>query len=377
MTERRFRDLSLAVWFLLCGLILAPAASQAAGGFPSAFIVAGVPVDATAQDAVAAREAARAEGERVAFRRLLERLTAKSDWARLPMPGTQEIAALLLDFEVAGERNSGIRYLATYTYRFSPVGVRRLLKAAEIPFSELASKPVVLVPVLDTGDAVRLWDDPNPWRAAWNQVPSGAGLVPVIVPSGDLADVQALDAAAARSPKPEQLTALAQRHGNDDVAIVTATPHDGSPATLDISVSRYSPDGTPDTSTTEVSGPKLEPALYEAGVQAAMKELEEGWKKLTLSAGGGGQDMIIEISVPIKAAADWAAVRERLGKVPLVRASELELMSHDEVRLKLKIRGTDDLFKVALAQEDLVLTPAQPPGQPLAMLQLRSQAAGG
>jgi hypothetical protein len=375
MTELRFPDLRRIPGLLLLGLLLLGGigSASAAGNFPSAYVVAGVPVDATAQDAVTAREAARNDGQRIAFRRLLERLTAKSDWPRLPSPSAQEIGALVQDFEVSNERNSGVRYLASYTFRFSPAGVRRVLRAANIPITELASKPVVLVPVLRMGETAKLWDDPNPWRAAWASTPGSGGLVPWVVPAGDLNDVTSLDAPATQSPRPDQLAKLSARYGGGDVVIATATATDGPSATLDITISRYSPEGTPDSSTTQVSGAKLDASLYQAGVQASMRELEEGWKKLTIGSGSsaGGEDGMLEVVVPIKSARDWAQVRERLSKVPVVRGTDLELMGHSEVRLRIKVRADENLLRVALAQQDLVLTP----GKPYGVLQLHSRAA--
>jgi hypothetical protein len=375
MTELRFPDLRRAAGLVLLGvLLLASGHAPAAGNFPSAFVVAGVPVDATAEDAVAAREAARTEGERIAFRRLLERLTAKADWGRLPSPSGPEISALVQDFEVSNERSSGVRYLASYTFRFNPTGVRRLLKAANLTVTELASKPVVLVPVLKTGETVRLWDDPNPWREAWSRTPGAGGLVPWVVPAGNAEDRQSFDPVAAQEARADALAALSARYGSGDVVIVTAIPSGGTPAVLDITISRYSPEGTPETETTEVTGAKLDAALYQAGVQAAMHEMEESWKKLTLtSSPAGEQDSTQEVVVPIRSAGDWAAVRERLAKVPVVRSTDLELMSRAEVRLRLRIRADDALLRVALAQQDLVLTP----GKPYGVLQLHSRAAGG
>ena len=58
----------------------APGTAFASGVFD----VAGVAVDVTADTAAQARERAIAEGERAAFRRLLERLTLRSDHSRLP-----------------------------------------------------------------------------------------------------------------------------------------------------------------------------------------------------------------------------------------------------------------------------------------------------
>jgi hypothetical protein len=373
MTERGFADLRRMACRLLVGLVLLAGPGFAAGTFPPAYVVTGVAVDATAQDAVAAREAARGQGEHTAFRRLLERLTAKPDWNRLPAPSGPEISALVQDFEVTNERSSGVRYLATYTFRFNPNGVRRLLRSAGIAVTELASKPVVIVPLLRLGDTATLWDDPNPWRAAWAATPGGGGLVPWVVPAGDVADVADLDVPAAQSPKPDQLAKLAARYGGGDVVIATATATEGAGAALDITVSRYSPDGTPDSSTTQVSGPKLDTALYQTGVQAAVRGLEDSWKKLTLASSesaGSDQEGLIEVVVPIRSAHDWAAVRERLSKVPVVRGADLELMSRREVRLRIRIRADENLLHVALAQQDLTLTP----GKPYGVLQLRGGA---
>ena len=373
MTELRFPDLRPLAGLLLVALLLIGGGSWAAGNFPPAYVVAGVPVDATAENAVAARDAARAQGQKIAFRRLLERLAPKSEWGRLPNPGDAEIAALVQDFEVANEHASGVRYLGSYTFRFSPNGVRRLLRTAGISVTELASKPVVLVPLLKTGETVTVWGEPNPWRDAWKTTPGSGGLVPFIVPPGDLADVQTFDGPVAAEPKPEQLHALSARYGSGDIVVATAVATGGSEAALSITVSRYSPDGTPDTSTTSVSGAKLDGSLYQAGVQAAMRELEESWKKLTVAGtGAGDQDSMIEVIVPIKSAAEWAAVRDRLSRVSVIRGTDLELMGHGEVRLRLKIKADPNLLKVALAQQDLILTQ----GTPYGVLQLHSHAAG-
>ena len=69
-------------------------------------------------------------------------------------------------------------------------------------------------------------------------------------------------------------------------------------------------------------------------------------------------------------AENWAEVRERLSKVPVVHGTDLELMTRREVRLRIKIRADDNLLHVALAQQDLTLTP----GKPYDILQLRGGA---
>lgn len=371
MIERRFPGLRMArpgpsgaVALMLAVLLAGPAV--AATGFPPAYVVADVPVDATAQSAVQARETARLDGERRAFRQLLERLTAPSDWARLPQPGDETITNLMQDFEVKGEHSSTVRYLASYTYRFSPNGVRKLLRDAHLTVTELASKPVVIAPVLQSGATAKLWDDPNPWRAAWAVADGRAGLVPWTLPAGDLADIAALDAPAAAKPTPDQLQALSQHYDGGDVVIATATPGDDG---LSVTVARYSPDGSADPVTIQVPGSKPDAALYAAAVVASEKALEDKWKQLTL--GGGDQETILSVSVPITSAADWGAVRERLTKIPFVRGQQIDLFARTEVRLRLRVRGDANLLRIGFAQQDLVFTPTQP----VATLALRTPIA--
>ena len=63
-------------------LLTLPALAQTRTG--AAYTVSNIAVDATSQSAVQARAIARADGERRAFRTLMERLTLKQDWSRLP-----------------------------------------------------------------------------------------------------------------------------------------------------------------------------------------------------------------------------------------------------------------------------------------------------
>jgi hypothetical protein len=372
MTERRFSALRLVLGALgrpiLVAILLLTMARAEAAGIPPVFVVAGVAVDTSAANAVAARAAALADGQRAGLRRLMERLTAPADWSRLPQPDADTVTGLVADFEVANERSSAVRYIASYTFRFNPNGVRRLLQAAGIPFTELASKPVVLVPLLKAADGARLWEDPNPWRDAWNAMPGKDGLVPWIVPAGDIADVQALDARGADSPRPEQIQTLSQRYGGGDVVVALAVPTENA---IDITVTRYASDGAPDVATTRVAGAKLDPALYQAGVIAAQRELESAWKKTTLTADTGGErESELEVSVPVTKPADWAMLRGRLAKVAAILSTEPELITRAELRLKLRVKGDPALLKVALAQQDLALLP----GSPYQILETRAAA---
>src|SRR5579863_4615414 len=109
-----------------------------------------VPVDATAASATTARDTARLDGERRAFAALLDRLTLAKDRGRLPAPSDTTLNQVIIGFEVANERRSTVHYLADYTFHFRADVVEQLLRDRGVPFAETASKPVVVLPVLES-----------------------------------------------------------------------------------------------------------------------------------------------------------------------------------------------------------------------------------
>ena len=121
----------LLIGLLALGGLLAGAGPAAAQSAARLYTVEGVPVDVTAGSAVAAREQAYAEGQRAAFRMLMEKLTPESVHGRLPAaPSGAALDALVQGFEVRDERASGVRYIARMVVRFNPAEVQALLDRA-------------------------------------------------------------------------------------------------------------------------------------------------------------------------------------------------------------------------------------------------------
>jgi hypothetical protein len=344
--------LIVGLLLLLLGALTGPRAQAAAA--PDIFTVAGVPVDATAANAVAARDAARLDGERRAFRQLLERLTLVADRGRLPRIGDQQLTDMVRDFSVANERSSGVRYLATYTFRFQPDAVRALLRDAGIPFAETVSKPVVVLPVLRRDDAAMLWDDPNPWRAAWSDHTGASGLVPLVVPLGEAADLAAIGADQALAADPAALTRIAANNGGGDILIAVATQR--PTGELQTSLRRVSAGGT-----SEIAKGSFQPnagedpgAFMSRVVTASVADLEEAWRRDNVLT--TGTEGVLTASVPLDGdLAGWLVVRDRLKGVPTVKRSDVVTMGRQAARVEIHYLGDPARLRVALAQRDLVL----------------------
>ncbi len=348
----------------LAGLALAAAlgcaaSARAAESSGDVFTVKDVAVDATAATAAAAREQAIAEGERTAFQRLLARLTLRQDEAHRPKPSNTALTDLVEGFEVQQEKNSPVRYIATLTYHFKPHAIEQLLRDNGVAFAETVSKPVLVLPVLRSGNTLALWDDPNPWRMAWAGLPPADGLVPFIVPLGDINDMADIKADEAAQGDQEKLRKIGARYGAGSELVAVATPggsQDKGGDSLSISVTRYGDGLQPQTVVTTVSGQSgetMDTLLPRAALQVEA-DTTERWKADNLLHFDQTQEATI--SVPITGLEDWVKVRQRLDKVALISRLQLVYLSRSEARIDVNYIGDPAQLKLALAQRDLMLT---------------------
>ncbi|HZB90158.1 MAG TPA: DUF2066 domain-containing protein, partial [Stellaceae bacterium] len=327
------------------------------------FTVSPVPVDVTAASAAAARDQAIVEGENAAFDMLMQRLTFAEDRSKLPKVDQNALNELVQGFEVANERRSPVRYLADLTVHFRADAVRQFLRQAGIRFAETVSKPLVVLPVMHDGDRLALWDDPNPWRDAWNNATLVSGLVPLVRPLDDLGDVQAIDGPAAVKGDDDRLQAIAHRYGDDDVLVTQATlKTDTTPHSVDVSSTRYSP-GLPGTEQTWVSTTAANPGESDAdllgrAVSVTMAQVEEAWKAANML--DFSQSGTLTARVPATSLQDWVSVRDRLAAIPAVRSSRLVSLDRAEAWVEIRYVGDAAQLRTALAQRDLELSGNDP-----------------
>jgi len=347
---------------LRAGLIVVLAAfasaPPAAADAVDVFEVKDVAVDVTASTAAEAREEALVQGEIAAFQRLLERLTLRGHRDKLPELPKADIDIYVQDFSVADEKTSSVRYLARLNFRFKADEVRRLLNDFGIPFAETVSKPVLVLPVFQDAGALILWDDPNPWREAWLARPPTHGLVPTMLPVGDLADIAAIGAEQAMDGDMQRLNVVAARYGASDALVVFGVLRfdaANNRRALEVYFTRYGNQLREQTEVMTFTQEKIEtvPQLLLRAARQLTEIVEDNWKRdnlLQLARSG-----IVAAVVPITGIRDWLAVRKRLQQVAVVRKAEMVLLSQDEVRVNLHFVGDAQQLALALEQADLRL----------------------
>lgn len=295
------------------------------------FTVDGVEVDISAANPQLAKDQAIVAAQRQGFATLLERLTVPEDRARLPKADGVEYVR---DFSIEQERSTANRYIASLSVRFNAAAVKRLLQSSGIAMTEVRAHPVVVVPVFIAEDGrASLWDDPNPWRTAWNNL-RGGGLVPLVLPLGDLGDIQAITATQALAGDALAMQSLGARWRSPDVLIAAASLHGKI-----LEVTLHASPTTPKPFDT-LSYKQTDSESVDALLARAVKDISRAIDTIHKQNGvHGGEAGTLSALVPLSGLNQWLAVRERLGRVPQIKSWELVSLSRTEAAVILHVIG--------------------------------------
>ena len=359
MTQSRTLT-TLALACLLAWWPLTLARAQTASDL---FQVSGIAVDATAADAVAAREQALLQGQIEGLHRLLRRLTPAAEHDRLPAVGAAEIQRYVQNFEITDERVASNRYLAQLTVGYDPTAVRGLLQGQAFSYAETASEPLVVLPVYQVPGGPRLWPEDNPWWQAWAEHLDPERLLRLVLPLGDLEDMATVTADAAVAGDAAALETLARRYGTDDVLVIVATPRGGATAAaggasasapvLELDVRRGGIQGNPPETFEGGPGETLE-GLMAAAVTGIQDTLDERWKEANLLRYDQAASMLVD--VPIEQLADWVEISRGMEGLTEIVGIEVAAFARENVRAQIRYLGDQLRLEEALGRIGLGLS---------------------
>ena len=324
------------------------------------FQVSGIAVDATAGDAVAAREQALLQGQIEGLHRLLRRLTPAAEHDRLPTVGAAEIQRYVQNFEITDERVASNRYLAQLTVGYDPEAVRNLLQGQALSYSETVSEPLVILPVYQVPGGPRLWPEDNPWWQAWAEHLDPERLLRLVLPLGDLEDMATVTADAAIAGDAAALEALARRYGTDDVLVAIATPRGGATTAaggtrpgLEIDLRRDGIQANPPETLEGRPGETLDVLMAEA-VVGIQDTLDERWKAANLLRYDQAASMLVDI--PIEQLADWVEISRGMEGLREIVGIQVASFARKNVRAQIQYLGDQFRLEEALARIGLGLS---------------------
>jgi hypothetical protein len=323
----------------------------AAGGMPAAasaadlWTVANVAVDGTANSPSAAKDAALARGRTKAWTEVFRRLTPSTEWQSQPQLTDEVLEPMIKSFDIANEKHSSTRYLATVTYVFNAASVRDAMRKSGIQFSESTAKPVLVIAL--TGAA---WQPESSWGSAWSSQTRKGRLVPVAVPLGDAQDQSAL-ATISTAADWSVVKPLADRYGAGSVLVAAQTR---SANGIQVSMTHLRSDSrVPRSQAFARQGAEDETQLAARAAGSIADALQEDWKRTT-SVDFGSQTTL-SVMVPFRTLAEWVSMRKVLESTKLVQKASVEEMNMSVARVRLDYVGKLDQLQTALAQSNIYL----------------------
>jgi hypothetical protein len=302
------------------------------------YTVANFPVEASAENAVAAKEKAIADGQQAAFRSLLKRLVPVTAFPRVNRLASVRAADLVEGVKVRAERNSRTDYIASFDFSFQSKSVRDLLRREGVPFIDEQAPVVTVVPVWRTRSGAGA-DEEAAWTNVWRSLDLENALTPI--------NLQPLR----KEIRPEAIEAVAE---GDPAAMRTFASVYGTEYVL---VALGGQDAGTNRLTTTLAGRDAvgafvlsRPYRMDAGDPAYAKELaavvalrtlEGRWKAIkartvTAAAARDAGDTDLLISVEFRGMAEWQDISRKLSGTPGVEEMDVAGLSARGARVTLR-----------------------------------------
>jgi Uncharacterized protein conserved in bacteria (DUF2066) len=345
----------------------------------SVFTMGGYPVEASAKDAVTAREKAVAEGQKAAFRSLLKRLVPVTSYARLRRLSAIKVGDMLDGVAVKSERNSTTDYLANLDFIFQPQAVRALLQREGLKFVDAQAPLLVVVPIwkaeADTATlAPQLSEQAGSkaWRDAWASLDLTHALTPIRLENAN------------NGPKPAVVSVLA----TGDVAPLRQLLLDYKSETLvfaiaepDVAKKRLhvtlvGRDEVGDLGWRRSQRLDLGDSTYSVAVAAVVSlgVIEGRWKAMQLKGGrasapladieqvaaqperrDGATETNLRFGVEFQGMAEWQSLSRKLSETPGVEDVDVAGLSARGARVSLRFQGTMRELADVLGRQGMAL----------------------
>ena len=309
------------------------------------FEVSGVHVDASAKSTAEARSAAIANGRPAAWNILFRRLTRQQDWGRQPAVDAATLQKMVIGYFPINERRSTTRYVAEMTYTFNPEMVARILQSAGIPYTVVATKRILLVPMAPG------FARASAWTVAFVSTRFAAAPVPFAVPSGDAADQTYLGGLNFDSANWEQIAPVAARIKASEAVLVLVSPAPNNK--LQITLKRLGQGVLPAKAVIDVPMLQGAVATYPSAADAAVRAIDDMWKNQ--KAVDYGQKGRLVATVHMASLGQFAALENAVAGVPNVSTVTVAAMDIGEAKLSIAYIGSLEQLKAALAQAGLAL----------------------
>jgi hypothetical protein len=324
---------------VVAAVILLPRGGATAAD--NVYTVANYPVEASAENAVTAKERALAEGQQAALRSLFKRLAPVTAFPRVAKLSTARAADLIDGLKVRSERNSSTDYIATLDFSFQAKAVRDLLRREGIPFVDDQAQTVTLIPIWR--DAGAPGGGAEAWTGVWRGLDLENSLTPInLQPLRKEIGVDAVDGMAIADPG--AIRTFAGAYGTEYLLVAIAQQDPASGNLLVTLSGRDAVGAFVLGRTYRADGGDIAYARELAAV-VALRTLEGRWKAIKARSGqaargegggGGVGETDLLINVEFRGMQEWQDISRKLSGTPGVEELEVAGLSARGARVTLR-----------------------------------------
>lgn len=348
----------------------APAFAQQQAG--SIFTVANYPVEASAANAVAAKDKALVDGQEAAFRSLLKRVVPVTAYQQLTRLSNVKAADMVSGVSVRSERNSSTDYIANLDFSFQADAVRAALVNNGVPFVDQQAAAITVIPMTLKGDAIADEKERGVWRTAWAGLDLNHTLTPVKL-DGLKAEIHRDTVRMMLDGDDNGFRILSKEYRLDRIILAVAEPDDAAKK-LNVTLAGI-----------DAVGPILLQRSYrmergdaayasELAAVVALGVLEGRWKAVRTvktepawtapdfagrpvwsAAGAGGGGETVQLFVEFLNASQWNEIRAQLLNTPGVEELQVGSLSAGAADVSLRFPGGAQALANAVGARGLTL----------------------
>lgn len=327
----------LSIIFFVCLAINKPVFAQSAC-LNEVFGYSGIKIDRTAATANEAQRLSMADAHHQALRVVLQRLLVDYEQSALEIV-PESIVDLV---HIRTETSLPGRYIAEIDICFAADQLRALFAEAGLEWAEIASPPILVLPVFIDGAGTRAWQATHPWLSGWrDEANSASGLLQYTTLAPTLQNERQLRAEKILLGDQKTLQKAAMRAQAEQILWVYAAVSvtDGTPQ-LAMRAIIFDKDGQVVAQVVAQVVPKVADALlsgdksdYDAQISAFRAEvlarLEAGWKKANLRREGLSNQLVARLLFTTHQ--ELIQKKAALAKLPVI---------NDVETLKISTKGT-------------------------------------
>ena len=303
------------------------------------------------------REQAVAKLTESGFDKLLQRLTPRDTWwQHAQLLSSENAQGYLQKFTVDEEELDNGVYQLTATLFFDHQLMRDMLTRYRLPYSEAEGGRVLLLPVLETADKKRLWEEDNPWRAALLSQVSSTQSLEFIIPDVDLQNMRLLTPDMAVFGAADALKSLAGRYSADAVVVLHARYIEGWDSDLTVSFQwvgeralRVAPLAEPGW------GQELNQIMQMAAGRA-LGAVADAWRQTALVEVDNQNRIFVRYSP--QDPTDLEQFRRALLEMEVVKSLQLRVMNVRSSLFEMDFFGEPDALKQRLQNAGWEVAPA-------------------